>query len=58
MELWNSHKGLLFDNFSRLVHEAKAQQQEEEGPGGCNGQQRSEEVQPVAQLRCELLSNY
>ena len=49
MELWNSHKGLLFDNFSRLVHEAKAQQQEEEGPGGRNGQQRSEEVQPVAQ---------
>ena len=35
MELWNAHKGLLWENFSRLVQEAKAQL-------------RSEEPRPVA----------
>ena len=35
LELWNAHKGLLWENFSRLVQEVKAQL-------------RSEEPRPVA----------
>ena len=46
MELWNTHKGFLKQNFPRLVDEIKAQRWAEQETGDQSGQQRAEEDPP------------
>ena len=46
LELWNTHKGFLKQNFPRLVDEIKAQRRAEQETGDQSGQQRAEEDPP------------
>ena len=49
LELWNTHKGFLKQNFPRLVDEIKAQRRAEQETGDQSGQQHTgEEPLPVA----------
>ena len=41
LELWNTHKGFLKQNFPRLVDEVKAQRRAEQEKGDQSGQQHT-----------------
>ena len=48
LELWNTHKFLLKENFGRLVNEIRAQQREDHKNGDQSGQPHVEEPPLVA----------
>ena len=55
LELWNTHKGLLWKNFGRLVKEVEAQRRGGQESGDPSGQQRPEA--PLAEARGRLSRN-